>query len=100
MSANPIKFWQALGQGNWKSHCPVFSRMDEVDAVTPDSPPLPNPEWDVMMPAVLGFAAVLTLGTLGVGKGIYQTLIGLGKQSEEIFRGDQLPFLKFPRSDA
>lgn len=47
---------------------------------------------EILLP--LGTGAML-IGLLG-GKTVIQTLQALGQASEEVFRGDRLPNLKFP----
>ena len=47
---------------------------------------------EILLPLGTG---VMLIGLLG-GKTVTQTLQALGQASEEIFRGDRLPNLKFP----
>jgi len=51
------------------------------------------------IPLVLSALAGLTLGGLFCFREFYGGLMELGERSEEIFRGQQLPFLKFPRRE-
>ncbi|MEY2977034.1 MAG: hypothetical protein ACO3NK_00135 [Prochlorotrichaceae cyanobacterium] len=51
------------------------------------------------LPLVLGALAGLTLGGIFCARQIYSGLVHLGQGSEEIFRGHQLPILKFPRRE-
>ena len=51
------------------------------------------------IPLLLGALAGLTLGGLFCFRQFYSGLIDLGESSEDIFRGQLLPFLKFPRRE-
>jgi len=50
-------------------------------------------------PLILGALAGLTLGGLFCLRQLNDALMDLGESSEEIFRGQQLPFLTFPRRE-
>ena len=48
----------------------------------------------------LGLATVPVLGGLMVANTLQQGAIALGELSEEVFRGDRLPILPFPKPTA
>jgi hypothetical protein len=51
------------------------------------------------IPLLLGALAGLSLGGMFCFRQFYSGLIDLGESSEDIFRGQLLPFLKFPRRE-
>lgn len=99
MSANLIKCFMAP-----KTHFPPQS--DREACLTWEANDRFNPSEIASVRAsqgglslILGALAGLTLGGICWGRQVYNSLVDLGAASEEIFRGQQLPFLKFPRRE-
>lgn len=55
----------------------------------------PHQQNQIPIEVVLGVITVPVLGGLVGARSLQQTLIELGKASEELFRGDRLPILQF-----
>ena len=64
---------------------------------------LPGPSVEKVSPPQISSEILLSLATtplvLGIlaSRGAGELMSGLGESSEEIFRGDRLPMLKFPQ---
>ncbi|MCL2929035.1 MAG: hypothetical protein O4861_01485 [Trichodesmium sp. St16_bin4-tuft] len=64
-----------------------------------ENPTITTPSWKISSELVLSLATgPVLLGLLG-NKAINELLLEIGLYSEEIFRGDRLPILKFPQKN-
>lgn len=99
MSANAIKCFQC--PQSLFAHTTQKETLPEWGAELPHNPPanMTIPVSQEALPFVLGALAGLTLGGIFCARQIYSGLVHLGQGSEEIFRGHQLPTLKFPRRE-
>ncbi len=75
---------------------------DNAQDDRPDSQEMPwnPPDLQPWIPLLLRVGTGGLLLGLATARQVEKTLIDLGKISEEIFRDDQLPFLKFPRKES
>jgi|GEM_PF-6813482 hypothetical protein len=99
MSANPIKF--ILSPEAYFPEKNGFNLFEEENTEVPSETEAgQNIRADQGgIPLILGALAGLTLGGLFCFRQLYGGLMELGESSEEIFRGQQLPFLKFSRRE-
>lgn len=52
--------------------------------------------FSISQEVLLQVSTLPVLLALVGGKGLFESLQGIGQASEEVFRGDRLPVLKFP----
>ena len=101
MSANPSKscpcnnLWENFQISDpWKAIAEDSSQLhDFLESL--ESPILE--EFQDLTPLLLSTATGVLLSGLWCGNYLQNTFETIGKTSEELFRGEQLPFLKFPR---
>jgi hypothetical protein len=57
------------------------------------------PKSLIPLPVGLSFSTLPLLMLLSAAKSLGESIEGAGKLGEEIFRGERLPLLSFPKSD-
>lgn len=61
-----------------------------------DSQTSPSPQFKMPSDWLISLATTPILLVLGGSKALVDTVLDLSQASEEVFRGDRLPVLKFP----
>ena len=66
----------------------------------PETKPSQSPNLQIPSDIILSFATAPLLFGLLASKAAVELIATIGSSSEELFRGDRLPVLNFPRQDS